>query len=64
LDQLQETPPDARRRLRLPGVAALRQLGVRRLQLLPLHVRRGASKPSQRLLGARRLPRWRRTQRP
>ena len=66
LDQMQEGPPRIRRRLRLPSVAALRQLGARVPRLPPIPMRPGASKSGRRLRlpGARRLPRWRRTQRP
>jgi 1,2-diacylglycerol 3-beta-galactosyltransferase len=66
LDQMQEAPPRIRRRLRLPGVAALRQLGARVPRLPPISARRRASKPGRRLRlpGVRRLPRWRRARRP
>jgi UDP-N-acetylglucosamine:LPS N-acetylglucosamine transferase len=66
IDQLHEGPPRIRRRLRLPSVAALRQLGARVPRLPPISARRGASKPKRRLRlpGARRLPRWRRTRGP
>jgi UDP-N-acetylglucosamine:LPS N-acetylglucosamine transferase len=62
LDQMQQGPPRISRWLRLPGVAALRQLGARVPRLASIPAQRGASKPSRRprLLGARRLPRWRR----
>jgi 1,2-diacylglycerol 3-beta-galactosyltransferase len=63
LDQIEEGPPRLRRRLRLPSVATLRQLGARVPRLSRISVRRDASKPSRRLRlpAVRRLPRWRRT---
>jgi UDP-N-acetylglucosamine:LPS N-acetylglucosamine transferase len=66
LDQMQEGPPRIRRRLRLPSVAALRQLGTRVPRLAPISARRGTSKSGRRLqlLGTRRLPRWRRARGP
>jgi hypothetical protein len=66
VDQMQEGPPRIRRRLRLPNVAALRQLGARVPRLRPIAARRGMSKSGRRLrlLGVRRLPRWRRARGP
>jgi 1,2-diacylglycerol 3-beta-galactosyltransferase len=66
LDQMREEPPRWRRRLQLPGVAALRQLGARVPRLRPISTRHSTSKPSRRLRlpTVRRLPRWRRTRGP
>jgi UDP-N-acetylglucosamine:LPS N-acetylglucosamine transferase len=63
LDQLREEPPRIRRRLQLPSVATLRQLGARVPRLPAIAARRGAGKPKRRLRlpAVRRLPRWRRT---
>jgi UDP-N-acetylglucosamine:LPS N-acetylglucosamine transferase len=66
LDQMLEGPPRIRRRLQLPSVATLRQLGARVPRLPAISARRGANKPGRRLRlpGARGLPRWRRARRP
>ncbi|HET9223956.1 MAG TPA: glycosyltransferase, partial [Roseiflexaceae bacterium] len=62
LDQMREEPPHLRRRLQLPGVATLRQLGARVPGLRPISARRGARNSIRRLRipGAGRLPRLRR----
>lgn len=61
LAQLELAPPQRKRRLRLPRVAELRQIGARRLRLTAVRVRRrqAARMARPRFRSLRGLPRWR-----
>ncbi len=64
LDQLQLAPPLRRRRLRLPSMAALRQISRRGLRLPVVRARQRLRSPARlSLLPIKRFSRWRRPRR-